>query len=134
MRGITTHRRLAPSLPPVQGDSMQLQQVLLSLIVNAYEAMSDTHMAERTLTITTALADDRTVQIAVSDSGGAIAPGVLEKLFEPFVTTKTHSLGLGLTTCRSIVRAHGGQVWGLNNPDRGATFIVALLVSSKDRA
>jgi PAS domain S-box-containing protein len=134
MRGITTNRRLAPSLPPVRGDSMQLQQVLLSLIVNAYEAMSDTHMAERTLTITTALADDRTVQIAVSDSGGAIAPGVLEKLFEPFVTTKTHSLGLGLTTCRSIVRAHGGQVWGLNNPDRGATFIVALLVSSKDRA
>jgi PAS domain S-box-containing protein len=134
MRGITTHRRLAPSLPPVQGDSMQLQQALLSLIVNAYEAMSDTHMAERTLTITTALADDRTIQIAVSDSGSAIAPGVLEKLFEPFVTTKTHSLGLGLTTCRSIVRAHGGRVWGLNNPDRGATFIVALLVSSKDRA
>jgi PAS domain S-box-containing protein len=122
--GVTT--QLAPDLPAVRGDRIQLQQVLLNLIFNACEAMSDNDPAERQLAIVTAPNGLGTAQISVIDRGNGIPANMLERLFEPFVTTKAQGLGLGLSISRSIVTAHGGRLWAANNPDRGASFFVAL--------
>jgi PAS domain S-box-containing protein len=131
MRGVSTARQFAPSLPPVSGDRVQLQQVVLNLITNACEAMADNEPHRRELTITTALSDDRTVQIGVADSGSGIVPGMQERLFEPFVTTKTQGLGLGLPICHSIIAAHGGSVRAVNNTGGGASFFVTLPLQAK---
>ena len=133
LRGVRTECRLTPNLPSVRGDDTQLQQVLLNLIANACEAMTDTEPRERALSITSALGENRTVRIGVADHGTAISPAMLKKLFEPFVTTKAHALGLGLPICQSIIRGHGGHLWGINNADRGATFLFALPIHSEER-
>ena len=126
VRGVTTTCRLAADLSTVRGDRVQLQQVLLNLIANACEAMMDAEPRNRALTITTAVGDNRTVQINVTDSGSGIDANMQARLFEPFVTTKTQGLGLGLPICNSIVAAHGGYMKAINNPDGGATFLVTL--------
>jgi len=128
-RNVTTACRLAPDLPRVRSDRVQLQQVLLNLIVNACEAMTDTQPSERILTIVTEPGDRQSVQVCVSDRGGGIPADMLDGLFEPFITTKKHGLGLGLSICRSIVAAHGGRLWAVNDSGRGASFFVALPVS-----
>jgi signal transduction histidine kinase len=108
----------------VFGDRVQLQQVVLNLVMNACDAMIDTPPGERLLVVsTTRLGDAR---IEVRDGGSGIAPDALERVFEPFVTTKPEGLGLGLAICRSILTAHGGHISAANNRDRGATFVVAL--------
>ena len=78
------------------------------------------------LTITTALGDDRTLQICLADNGSGIAQDVLEHLFEPFVTTKSQGLGLGLPICQSIITAHGGSIQAVNNIGAGASLVVTL--------
>jgi PAS domain S-box-containing protein len=124
-REVRVSTRLAPSLPSVPGDRVQLQQVVLNLIVNACDAMADNSPGERTLAISTS--DEGTsVRISVSDRGTGIAGDSVESVFEPFVTSKEHGLGLGLAICRSIVNAHGGRMWAVNNPERGATFHLLL--------
>jgi C4-dicarboxylate-specific signal transduction histidine kinase len=126
VRGVAVNCRLAQGIPAVRGDRVQLQQLLLNLIANACEAMSDTKRNERALTITTALADNRTIRIGIADTGYGIATDVQDRIFEPFVTTKKQGLGLGLAICRSIVRAHGGFIQAIKNSDRGSTFYVTL--------
>ena len=125
-RGVALQRELAPSLPVVCGDRVQLQQVLLNLIVNACDAMNGCEPGNRRLTIATALNEDGMVQVSVSDCGHGIPPNQLDRLFEPFYTTKAQGLGLGLTICRSIVAAHGGRLWAMNNPTGGAKLCVSL--------
>jgi PAS domain S-box-containing protein len=128
-RHVKVHLRVARDLPAVHGDRVQLQQVVLNLIVNACEAMTATAPMERTLTATVATADSgRSVQVSLQDRGGGMPPVVLERLFEPFVTTKEQGLGLGLSICRSIITAHGGRLWAANNADGGATLCFALPV------
>jgi two-component system sensor kinase FixL len=100
--------------------------VLLNIVMNACDAMSDSEPGQRDLTVTTARGDAGMVQVAVADRGSGIEVPLLERLFEPFVTTKPKGLGLGLSICRSIVTAHGGRLCAANNQDRGATFWVAL--------
>jgi len=124
-RAVAVSTRLAPSLPEVQGDRVQLQQVLLNLIVNACDAMVDNPPPLRTLVITT-LARRGAVRISVSDSGTGITTQPIDAVFQPFVTSKRHGLGLGLSICRSIVDAHGGRLWAVNNRNGGATFHVLL--------
>lgn len=119
-------RRLASYLPPVLGDRVQVQQVLLNFILNAWEAMSDTALERRVLTVTTSAADDQSVEICVVDTGRGISSDLQERLFEPFITTKKDGLGLGLSICRSIVDAHGGRLWAENNAEGGATFHISL--------
>jgi PAS domain S-box-containing protein len=126
MRGVITIRQLAPSLPMVRGDRVQLQQVLLNLIANACEAMTGSESDRRELTVTTALSDDRTLQICVADNGSGIAQDVQEHIFEAFVTTKTQGLGLGLPICHSIISAHGGNMRAISNPEAGASLVVTL--------
>ena len=124
-RGIAITATLDGALPAILGDPVHLQQVLLNLIVNACDAMADVPPDDRVITIGTADRGD-SVDITVSDHGPGIPPNAVEAVFEPFVTTKEHGLGLGLAICRSIVSSHGGRMWASNNPDRGATFHVVL--------
>jgi C4-dicarboxylate-specific signal transduction histidine kinase len=124
-RGVSVSTHLAPSLPLVLADRVQLQQVVLNLIVNACDAMIDVPAAERMLVITTALANTG-VQLSVADSGPGITAEPIDSVFQPFVTSKRHGLGLGLTICRSIVDAHGGRMWAVNNQGSGSTFHMML--------
>jgi PAS domain S-box-containing protein len=129
--GVTT--QLASDLPPVRGDRVQLQQVLLNLIVNACEAMNEKDPANRQLTIATSPKDVGTAQVAVIDRGSGIPANMLDRLFKPFVTTKAQGLGLGLSISHSIITAHGGRLWAANNQDLGASFFVALPVAEGER-
>ncbi|MBV9518517.1 MAG: GHKL domain-containing protein [Hyphomicrobiales bacterium] len=124
--------RPAPALPVVRGDRIQLQQVFLNLIFNASDAMAHTDPGERSLKIITAL-NSGTVMVSVSDRGEGVKGDVLERLFQPFFTTKTQGLGLGLSICRSIVESHGGQLQVTGNGESGATFCVTLPVDEAGR-
>jgi signal transduction histidine kinase len=113
--------QLVEGLPAIQGDRVQLQQVLLNLIINAIEAMRDAGEAERELLISTRHEPDG-VSVEVRDSGPGFAPAALERVFEAFYTTKPDGLGLGLSICRSIIEAHDGRLWASPNLPRGAIF------------
>ncbi len=125
-RRVSVATQLAPALPPVLGDRVQLQQVLLNLILNACDSMADKEPGDRLVTIATRLTARGVVQLSVSDQGIGISEARLEQIFEPFVTTKENGLGLGLAISRSIIMAHGGRLWAVNNVDRGATFLMEL--------
>ena len=116
---------LSPAIPPVLGDRVQLQQVVLNLVLNACDAMNSTHESDRQLLFSTK-ADERFVELAVSDRGPGIPDGQIERVFEPFVTFREEGLGLGLAISRSIVTAHGGSIRAENNADGGATFRCVL--------
>jgi two-component system sensor kinase FixL len=123
-RGVTVTRNLAEELPPVSGDRVQLQQVLLNLILNGADAMSRKPPRTRDLLVSTS-ATNGFVRLSVSDTGTGL-PGDIEELFQPFYTTKSHGLGMGLAICRSIMTAHGGRLRARPNPDGGAIFEVEL--------
>ena len=125
-RNIALDTRLEPRLPLLYGDHVQIQQVLLNLILNACEAMSTKRVGERRLTVVTARDGDEGLRLSVIDHGTGIPADEMDRIFEPFFTTKEHGLGLGLPICRSIVTAHGGQLWASNNEDGGATFHLTL--------
>jgi len=112
---------IADGLRPVLADRVQLQQVLLNLILNACEAMNGNARELRTVQLAVS-AHDGAAHFSVRDHGTGISPDVLERLFEPFVTTKPEGLGLGLSISHTIIAGHGGRMWAENNPDRGATF------------
>ncbi|MGO9818839.1 MAG: sensor histidine kinase, partial [Acidocella sp.] len=120
--GVTVRTDLADGLPLIEGDRVQLQQVILNLIVNAVQAMSGDSEGTRELLISTARSEPNDVVVAVQDSGPGLAPEVLARLFEPFYTTKPGGLGLGLSICRSIIEAHGGRLWVSENVPHGAIF------------
>ncbi len=108
--GVELSTSLSPDLPAVNGDPVQLRQLLLNLISNACDAMHDQDARPSRLSVTTSCAREDRVRIVVSDSGRGIAADQLERLFEPFVTTKANGLGLGLPICRQIAQAHGGTL------------------------
>jgi signal transduction histidine kinase len=130
-RGVAAHSELAPSLPVLQADRVQLQQVLINLVTNACDTMADTPREARVLTIRTGLDGNGFVLISVCDAGPGIAEGKLEQVFEPFFSSKANGLGLGLSVCRTIVDAHGGKLWAEHNSDRGATFRLSLPVKRR---
>jgi PAS domain S-box-containing protein len=120
--GVSVKTQLAEGLPLIQGDRVQLQQVILNLIVNAVEAMSGVGEGSRELLISTGKAESDGVLVAVRDSGPGLAPASLERLFGAFYTTKPGGLGMGLSICRSIIEAHGGRLWATANVPQGAVF------------
>jgi PAS domain S-box-containing protein len=124
--GISVEARLSQGLPLIRGDRVQLQQVVLNLILNAIEAMSVEDSRSRTLSIGTERGDPDNVLVAVRDSGPGIDPERVERLFESFYTTKASGMGMGLSICRSIVEAHGGQLWANANQPHGAVFLFTL--------
>ncbi len=119
-RHVTAHAQVDHNIHPVFADRVQVQQVLLNLILNACEAMSSTVADDRSLSFT-ASSDGSDVHFSIRDTGEGIDPALIDRLFEPFVTTKSEGLGLGLSISRAIVAAHGGRIWAENNPTRGAT-------------
>jgi PAS domain S-box-containing protein len=130
-QGVAAHTELAPALPAVNADRVQLQQVLLNLVMNACDAMAGGPAGDHKLIIRTELAGDEGIRVSVADRGVGLAPDNLEKVFEPFFTTKVQGMGLGLSVCRTIITAHGGKLWAANNPERGATFHFTLPASTE---
>jgi PAS domain S-box-containing protein len=120
-QGVTVQTELAENLPAVQGDRVQLQQVLLNLVLNGCEAMIDRDPSECQLLITSGM-ENSAVHVSVRDRGGSIPEETLERVFEPFFTTKADGMGLGLSVCRTIIEAHRGNLWVTNNAEGGATF------------
>jgi len=125
-RMVALETDLAPGLPAVFGDRISLQQLLLNLIVNGMDAMSDLSARERRLILRTGCNGSESVEVAVVDAGHGIPDEVFPRLFESFVTTREHGMGLGLSISRSIVEAHGGRIRAENNPGGGATVCFAL--------
>jgi PAS domain S-box-containing protein len=123
---VVAHTELATDLPSVKGDRVQLQQVLLNLVMNACDAMNGNTSADRQLVVRTELCADKNVRVSVADGGAGLAPDKLEQVFMPFYTTKPHGLGLGLSVCRTIITAHGGNLWATNGEARGAVFYFTI--------
>jgi signal transduction histidine kinase len=117
---VSLRTELAAAIPPVKGDRVQLQQVVLNLILNGIEAMSALEDRARELVITTGRGQDDEVRVAVRDVGFGLDPRKVERMFEAFYTTKPGGLGMGLSICRSIIEAHGGRLWASANEPRGA--------------
>ena len=112
-------------LLPISGDRVQIEQVLVNLIVNAMDAMSENLVSDRRLTIQTSLRDEF-AEVAIADAGPGIPPDTLQGVFEPFVTTKAHGMGMGLSIARTIIEAHNGTISAHNQAKRGAVFRIRL--------
>ena len=117
---------LAPDLSHVDGDRVQLQQVVMNLAMNACEAMRDVAPDARTLVVQSDIQEGQLARVSISDHGPGIAPGQMERVFDPFFTTKPNGLGLGLAVCRQIIAAHGGRLSARDDPGPGATFYFTL--------
>jgi PAS domain S-box-containing protein len=124
--GVSVQVHLAEHLPRIEGDRVQLQQVIINLMANAIQAMGAITDGSRDLVITTAQAQPHGVLVAVKDSGPGLTSTNIERAFDPFYTTKPGGLGMGLAICRSIVEAQGGRIWAVANVPQGAAFHFTL--------
>src|ERR1700722_14754051 len=127
--GVTARVELAESLPHIQGDRVQLQQVILNLMINSIQAMSDLAGGERELHVTTELIASEGVRAGVRDSGPGFSAENLQHLFAPFYTTKPNGMGMGLSICRSIIEDHGGRLWASRVDPQGALFQFTIPVT-----
>lgn len=133
LREAAIQLELRPDLPPVLGDRVQLQQVIMNLLVNAAEAMAHLPVEERRIILRTAPGDSPgTVLVSVRDFGHGVAEELRERIFDAFFTTKREGLGMGLSISRSIVESHGGRLGVTSHPDRGATFWFTLRSAGED--
>ncbi|MFZ0100955.1 MAG: ATP-binding protein [Pseudolabrys sp.] len=128
---ISMQTRLSDDAPLIQGDRVQLQQVLLNLLLNAIEALSSVSIGSRHLVVASAKKDSKSVLVSVYDSGKGLPPDDLGRLFDPFYTTKSDGMGMGLTISRSIVESHGGRIWATPNSPCGAVFQFTLPTDSR---
>jgi signal transduction histidine kinase len=125
--GISLQTQQATNFPHVQGDRVQLQQVILNVILNAVEAMSSSVDAgPRELLISVGDAESNQVLVAVEDSGPGLDPQNTDRVFDAFYTTKPDGMGMGLAICKSIVEAHGGRMWATANKPKGAVLHFTL--------
>jgi signal transduction histidine kinase len=131
LRNVSLRLELAPRLPRVRGDRVQLQQVVLNLVLNGLEALRESASGDRTLVLLTAKDGAAAVRVAVRDSGAGIDEADRDHIFQAFYTTKSTGLGMGLAIARSIVEAHGGRLECQNNAEGGATFSFTLPVSAE---
>jgi signal transduction histidine kinase len=129
---ISLRTQLADDLPPVLGDRIQLQQVILNLMLNAIEAVSFIDVGPRELLVSSARGESNDLLVAVRDSGPGLAPGALDHLFDAFHTTKPDGMGIGLTISRSIIEAHGGRVWATSNAPRGAILQFTVPIGEEE--
>jgi signal transduction histidine kinase len=126
---VTIDTEIPPNLPLVLGDLVQLEQVLLNLVVNAMDAVSDVDPSDRRIELRAAADVNNgraALTIRVADHGIGLTPEAMPRLFEAFETTKPHGIGLGLAISRSIVEAHGGRLWAEPNHEKGAVFAFRL--------
>lgn len=124
--GVTLRQEFAADLPPALGDRVQLQQVILNLLRNAADAMREVHDRPRELVVRTERDEGEGVRLSVKDSGVGLTPQAADKIFEPFYTTKTDGMGIGLSISRSIIEAHQGRLWVTRNDGPGTTFTFTL--------
>ena len=124
--GITLETDLADNLPSIRGDRVQLQQVVVNLVVNAVDAMSNVDDETRKLQICSKRERDGAISLTARDSGPTLSPETLDRFFEAFYSTKPSGMGIGLSICRSIIEAHGGRIWATANAARGATLHIVL--------
>ncbi|MBR0750419.1 AAA family ATPase [Bradyrhizobium japonicum] len=132
--GISVQSYLVEGLPLIQGDRVQLQQVIMNLIINAVEALSSVSERTRELVITTGKGEPDGVLVEVRDSGPGLSSLDLERVFDAFITTKPGGMGMGLSICRSIVEAHGGRIWATPNAGPGITVQLALPINDQATA
>ncbi|MFT0858619.1 ATP-binding protein [Ancylobacter sp. G4_0304] len=134
--GIPIAMELTEDLPPIIGNGVQLHQVLCNLIENGIDAIKAAHDRQRLLVIRTNFGAHGELHAMVSDSGTGIAPGMAERIFDPFVSTKPGGMGMGLMFCRSVIEAHGGRIWAAPNSPRGAVFHFSLpaAILARDQA
>ena len=124
--GVSVQTQLAEGLPLVQGDRVQLQQVILNLVINAVEAMSGVGKDSRRLLVSTGKDASGEVLVVVQDSGPGLNAECGDRLFDPFYTTKSNGMGMGLSICRSIIQDHGGRIWPSPKPGAGASIQFTL--------
>ena len=117
LHGVRVLLKLNDGLPPAWGDKVQLQQVVLNLLLNAFDAMEDCPASEREVLVQAKLASAEMLEVSVRDRGVGVSTNELEKIFQPFYTTKREGMGMGLCICRSIVNSHRGRLWADKNPD-----------------
>ena len=127
---IALQTRLAGDLPPVKGDRVQLQQVILNLILNAIDAINWHAEGPRELVVSTAKDGAKAVLVSVQDTGAGLPPGTLDRVFDAFYTTKPEGMGMGLTISRSIVESHGGRIWATPVSPHGAAVVFSLPVDA----
>ena len=125
---------LAAGLPLVFGDRTQLQQVLLNLIINGFESIRNGKDDSRELIVLASKDEPDGVRISVQDSGVGIDEKRMDRIFDPFYTTKREGLGMGLSISRSIIEDHGGRLWATQNPDKGTTFSFTLPIYKEDHS
>lgn len=128
LRGVRVSLDIDANLPTVRGDKVQLQQVMLNLLLNAFDAMESRPASDRVVAVFITLESPRIVRVAVRDRGPGLSSDRLAMIFKPFFTSKREGLGLGLSISRSIIEMHGGRLWAENNADQGATFYFTLPV------
>jgi PAS domain S-box-containing protein len=127
--GVVLHTDLSGGVQPVSGDKVQLQQVVLNLIMNGIQAMAAVTDRRRELTVSVALAEPGHMRVTVEDTGLGLDPAIAPRIFEPFFTTKHDGLGMGLSICRSIIEAHGGQLWASPRAAHGTAFHFAIPIA-----
>ena len=128
LHNVHVELEMAADAPKILGDRVQLQQVILNLLLNAFQAMKDAPVSERQVILRSSYDNGQTVIIAVHDCGVGLREDQMEKMFQPFYTTRSDGLGMGLPISRSIIETHGGRLWAQNNPGRGATFYFSVPV------
>ncbi|MFC1859070.1 ATP-binding protein [Thermodesulfobacteriota bacterium] len=132
IRQVSIETTLDRSLAPVSGDRIHLQQVIINFILNASEAMMDMDDGPRKIIISTDKADKNMVKVGIHDNGTGIDLDNMDHIIEPFYTTKPKGMGMGLSINRTIINAHLGRMWAVNNPDRGATFYFTLPIHDEE--
>ena len=130
-KSVIIRTQFAEDLSPVPGDRVQLQQVVLNLVMNGIEAMSSVGERARELVITTRNIDADQVQVTVEDSGIGLDPKTMDKIFEPFYTTKPGGMGMGLSISRSILQSHGGRLWATAKDGPGTSFHLPFRSTTK---
>jgi signal transduction histidine kinase len=123
---VSIQTEFGDDLAPIAGDRVQVQQVVLNLLMNGIEAMSSDEGRARDLALTTRNLDPDQVQVTIEDSGTGLDPNAMDKIFDPFYTTKPSGMGMGLAICRSILEAHGGRLWAAAKDGPGTLFHFTL--------
>ena len=128
-RGVTVGFDLDEDLPMMQGDGVEIQQVVLNLVLNGCDAMMDSDPADRQLVVRTRSGQENTIKVEVEDRGHGLSKQMEDQVFEAFFTSKKDGLGMGLAISRTIIESHGGRIWATPNPDGGTTFHFSLPVA-----
>jgi signal transduction histidine kinase len=133
-RAISITLQLRDDLPPICGDRIQLQQVILNFVLNAFEAMAEASQPPREIVVRTSLEPPQGMTVAVADSGVGLNDEALRRMFEPFFSTKAEGMGMGLAISRAIILTHHGRIWATPHPGRGATVSFSIPIDGKEAA